>query len=136
MRKIGTSENQHKAGSAVNKPASQGIDIDLNRYSNAGGGIPYQPDPSRLSTADKEQMLSTGITLDDTSQRTGTFLQIDNTPIHMSAKQEGIEVLSTSQAIEKYAWLQDYWWKAVAVDTDKYTANVELNQADGYFIRA
>ena len=45
-------------------------------------------------------------------------------------------MLSTSEALEKYDWLQDYWWKAVAVDTDKYTANVELHQADGYFIRA
>ena len=27
-------------------------------------------------------------------------------------------------------------WKAQAVDADKYTANVELNDNDGYFIRA
>jgi Fe-S cluster assembly scaffold protein SufB len=41
-----------------------------------------------------------------------------------------------SQALDKYGWLADYWWQAVAVDTDKYTANVELEQNDGYFIRS
>ena len=44
--------------------------------------------------------------------------------------------MAMSQALGKYDWLSDYWWRAVAVDTDKYTANIELNQSDGYFIRA
>ncbi len=44
--------------------------------------------------------------------------------------------MPTSQALEKYDWMADYWWQAVSVDTDKYTSNVELNQHDGYFIRA
>jgi Fe-S cluster assembly scaffold protein SufB len=43
--------------------------------------------------------------------------------------------MAVSQALEKYDWMADYWWQAVAVDTDKYTANIELNQHDGYFIR-
>ena len=47
-----------------------------------------------------------------------------------------MEVMAVSQALEKYDWLADYLWKAVAVDSDKYTANVELNENDGYFIRA
>jgi Fe-S cluster assembly scaffold protein SufB len=38
--------------------------------------------------------------------------------------------------MEKYDWMPDYWWNAVAVDQDKYTANIELNQYSGYFIRA
>jgi hypothetical protein len=41
-----------------------------------------------------------------------------------------------NQAVEKYGWLEEYLWKAVAVDTDKYTAHVELGQSNGYFIRA
>ena len=61
---------------------------------------------------------------------------MDNTPVHSSISQEGVEVMAISQALEKYDWLADYWWQAVAVDTDKYTANIELNQNDGYFIRA
>jgi uncharacterized protein len=79
--------------------------------------------------------LSAGIMLDDPAQRTGTFIQIDNTPIHSSVKQDGVEVMPVSEAMKKYDWLGDYYWKAVPVDTDKYTASVELGQNDGYFIR-
>jgi uncharacterized protein len=136
MRKIRIPENnREKAKTVINKPAAAGEDIDLNLYDNPEKDLPYQDDPSQLSSQDKAQILSAGVMLDDPGQRSGTFLQMDNTPIHFSTKQDGIEVMATSQALEKYDWLQDYWWKAVAVDTDKYTANVELSQADGYFIR-
>jgi hypothetical protein len=74
--------------------------------------------------------------LDDPTQRAGTYLQMDNTPIHHSIRQEGVEVMAVSEALKKYDWMTDYYWKAVAVDTDKYTANTELNRGDGYFIRA
>ena len=33
-------------------------------------------------------------------------------------------------------WIKDYYWKLVAVDTDKYTAAAELGLHDGYVIRA
>jgi Fe-S cluster assembly scaffold protein SufB len=124
-----------KALSAANKNAALGADIDLNNYKIPAPDKPDNIDPSRLSLKDKEKMLSTGVMLDAPRQRMGTFIQIDNTPVHYSAKQDGVEVLAISQAKEKYDWFGDYWWKAVAVDTDKYTAHVELNKSNGYFIR-
>jgi Fe-S cluster assembly scaffold protein SufB len=125
-----------KAKAAIAKPAVLGEDIDLSRYTGSGEERPYQSDPSQLPVRDKNRMLEAGIILDDVSQRAGTFIQMDNAPVHSSIKQEGIEVMPTSEALEKYDWLADYWWQAVAVDADKYTANVELSQHDGYFIRA
>jgi uncharacterized protein len=137
MRKVNSQEKtREKARAVINKPAAAGEDIDLNQYITPEKDLPYQSDPSQLSGLDKAQMLSAGVMLDDPSQRSGTFLQMDNTPVHFSAKQDGVEVMATSQALQKYDWLQEYWWKAVDVDTDKYTASVELNQGDGYFIRA
>jgi len=44
--------------------------------------------------------------------------------------------MSTEEAIRKYDWLSDYWWQAVQVDTDKYTAAAQLYQTHGYFIRS
>jgi Fe-S cluster assembly scaffold protein SufB len=44
--------------------------------------------------------------------------------------------MPVSQAMERFDKFADYWWKAVPVDQDKYTANVELNRNNGYFIRA
>ncbi|MBA7630402.1 hypothetical protein ES703_37924 [subsurface metagenome] len=125
-----------RAKAAAAKPAALGDDIDLSVYAGSAEEQPYQTDPSKLPAKAKEQMLGAGVILDDVSQRSGTFIQMDNTPVHSSAKQEGVEVMATSQALEKYDWMADYWWQAVAVDTDKYTANIELNQSDGYFIRA
>jgi len=127
--------DKDKAKAAAAKPAALGEDVDLSQYTGSADEQPYQDDPSQLPDKDREQMLEAGIILDDASQRAGTFIQINNTPIHSSVRQEGIEVMATSQALEKYDWLADYWWQAVAVDTDKYTANVELNQHNGYFIR-
>jgi len=132
-----TSSGTHKdrAEAASAKPAALGEDIDLGTYVNSAEELPYQADPSKLPAKAKEQMLRAGVTSDDVSQRAGTFIQMDNAPVHSSVKEEGVEVMAVSQALEKYDWLSDYWWQAVAVDTDKYTANVELNQHSGYFIR-
>jgi len=129
----GTHKDRAKAASA--KPAALGEDIDLGTYVNSAEELPYQADPSKLPAKAKEQMLRAGVTSDDVSQRAGTFIQMDNAPVHSSVVEEGVEVMAVSQALEKYDWLSDYWWQAVAVDTDKYTANVELNQHSGYFIR-
>jgi len=125
-----------KAKEASSKPAVFGRDIDLSSYENSADEQPYQADPSKLPAEAKERMLEVGVVLDGTNQRSGTFIQMDNTPVHSSTRQEGIEVMATSEALEKYDWLSDYWWRAVAVDSDKYTANVELSQHNGYFIRA
>jgi len=127
---------KEKAKQAAAKPAAHGEDIDLSNYTSSTEELPYQADPSQLPTQDKRQMLEAGVMLDDVSQRAGTYLQMDNTAVHSSKRQEGIEVMATRQALKKYDWLSDYWWNAVPVDTDKYTANVELEQYNGYFIRA
>jgi hypothetical protein len=137
MREIRSAKSHRdKAKAALAKPAAFGKDIDLSGYTSSSTEQPYQTDPSELSTVAKKKMLDVGVVLDDTSQRSGTFIQMDNTPVHSSIRQDGIEVMATSQALEKYDWLSDYWWQAVVVDTDKYTASVELNQHDGYFIRS
>jgi len=137
MREIKSSKTcKDRAKATAAKPAALGEDIDLSTYVSSAEEQPYQADPSKLPAKAKEQMLEAGVILDDMSQRSGTFIQVDNAPVHFSSRQEGIEVMAMSQALENYDWLSDYWWQAVAVDTDKYTANIELSQHNGYFIRA
>ena len=133
---VSSEKHKDKARAAAAKQAAFGEDIDLGAYVSSTEEQPYQADPSKLPAGAKERMLEAGIILDDPGQRAGTFIQMDNAPVHSSVRQEGVEVMSVSQALEKYDWLSDYWWQAVAVDTDKYTANIELNQHNGYFIRA
>jgi Fe-S cluster assembly scaffold protein SufB len=133
IRSAKTYKDRAKAAAA--KPAALGDDIDLSTYVTSTEEQPYRADPSELPAPAKQQMMEAGVILDDTSQRSGTFVQMDNAPVHSSSRQEGVEVMAVSQALERYDWLSDYWWQAVAVDTDKYTANIELSQNDGYFIR-
>jgi len=132
-----TSSDTHKnkARAAVAKPAAFGEDIDFDIYVSPVKEQPSEVEPSKLPARDKARMLEAGVVVDNRSQRAGTFIQMNNAAIHSSVRQEGVEVMAVSQALEKYDWLSDYWWKAVAVDTDKFTANVELNQHNGYFVR-
>jgi len=127
---------REKARAAAAKPAAMGEDVDLTAFTREAETHRYQEDPAGLPAATRSKMLEAGIILDSPEQRTGTYIQIDNTPIHHSVRQEGVEVMAMSEAMKRYDWLGDYYWKAVAVDTDKYTASVELGINDGYFIHA
>jgi len=129
---VSSEKHKDKARAAAAKPAAFGEDIDMGAYVSSVEEQPSQVDPSKLPAKTKKRMLEAGVILDDPGQRAGTFIQIDNAPVHSSVRQGGVEVMAVSQALEKYDWLSDYWWQAVAVDTDKYTANIELNQHNGY----
>jgi hypothetical protein len=125
-----------RAKAAADKPAAAGEDVDLKQFIGGGEKEKYQSDPTALPAEEKAKMLEVGVMLDNPSQRSGTYIQANETPVHFSAREEGVEVMAVSEALKKYDWLQDYMWKAVAIDTDKYTANVELGEWDGYFMRA
>ena len=118
------------------KPAPLGSDIDIERYSEEAGEHCYQSDPSLLPEIEKEQMLSAGVMLDDLTQRSGTFIQKDQSPVHYSSQQDGVEVMSIAQALQTHAWLKSYLWRAVKADADKFTIHLDSNLSDGYFIRS
>ena len=133
---VRSNKNQELAEKALEKKPALGEDIDLSKYSSTAEEHSYQEKPSELPTEDKAQLLKVGVILDDASQRSGTFVQMDRSVVHSSASGDGVEVLAITKALEKYDWLQDYWWRAVSVDQDKFTAHTELDLQNGYFIRA
>jgi Fe-S cluster assembly scaffold protein SufB len=135
----GLASNKKKrelAEKAIDKKAALGEDIDIAAYSAKAVEHAYQKEPSSLASKDKERMSDVGVTLDDLSQRGGTFVQMDHSVVHSSSGQEGLEVMSITEALKAYGWLEDYWWRAVSVDADKFTAHAELNLDNGYFIRS
>jgi Fe-S cluster assembly protein SufB len=69
------------------------------------------------------------------AERSGSFLQVDHSVLCSKVMQEGVEIMSTTDALEKYSWLSDYWWHAVAPDKDVYTQQVDRKQTHGYFLR-
>ena len=124
------------AEKAIDKKAALGEDIDIGAYSAGAVEHSYQKEPSNLTSEDKGRMVEVGVTLDDLSQRGGTFIQMDHSVVHSSSSHEGLEVMSITEALKAYGWLEDYWWRAVSVDADKFTAHAELNLDNGYFIRS
>jgi Fe-S cluster assembly scaffold protein SufB len=136
MSKVKTNDALELAKKAADKKATLGPDIDLQSYTVKADKHQYLKDPSKLPAADKANMLKAGVMVDDLGGRSGTYIQKDMTPVHFSTSQDGVEVMSLSQALKTHNWLQDYMWKAVKVDADKYTAQLELHGSDGYFIRS
>jgi len=126
---------KEKAKNAKKKPAAIGPDIDLNEYSLQVDDHGEIQELTELTDEVSERAITVGIDAEETC-RSGSFFQMDHSVILAATNQSGLEVMSTTEALKKYEWLKDYWWKAVEVDADKYTAQAELQQHHGYFLRA
>ena len=128
-------EIRERARAAAEKPAAYGSDLDLCAYSGEAPECTYAETLEELEDLDAEELARSGVEKSG-KERSGSFVQIDRTVVHRKALEKGLEVLSTREALEEYDWAWDYYWKAVAVDSDKYTADVELHPWEGYFMRA
>jgi uncharacterized protein len=126
---------RERAKKAQNKLSAIGPDIDLNTYSALVKEHGKVQKLKELSDEVKEKSISVGIDAEEAC-RSGSFFQMDHSVIFSSTCQSGLEVMSSTEALEKYDRLSNYWWKAVKVDADKYTAAAELHQNHGYFLRA
>lgn len=136
ISKIYLSDVKVRAEKAKGKKAVFGPDIDLSRYTQhiERGRIESL---ENLSQQAKEAAIMTGINIKE-ELRSGSYMQIDQSVVYESLNKayEGkLEIMSTTDALIRYDWLEDYYWKAVPVDQDKYTAQAALNMTHGYFIR-
>ncbi len=124
-----------RAKEAKNKPSALGRDIDIEAYRAEGRSPGAMDDLSELEGAQRDALEDVGIDVEDTTERTsGSFLQVDHENCLARATDPNVEVLDIRSALEKYDWLDDYWWRAVKIDTDKYTAHSELALGGGYFV--
>ena len=124
-----------QAAQAKDKKAAFGTDIDLLKYQLLSDDKSDPLDLEGLTHEDRGKIIQSGVDLDE-QNRAGTFLQADHRIVHCAVKQPGLEVLPMAQALEAHPWLEEFYWKAVPVDADKYTAQAELHFQNGYFIRA
>lgn len=123
-----------KARAARSKKAAYGTDVDLESYESEARPQEAVSDAEDLPGVVKKAALDVGVKLD--AEASGEFVQMDQTPVVAKSLYEGVEIMDIASALEKYDFLQDYWWKLVAPDADKYTADVAAAPAAGYFIRA
>jgi Fe-S cluster assembly scaffold protein SufB len=129
------SDLKKKVEAAVEKKAAFGEDIDLNKFENASHDLPRVDSLEDLDRDTQDTLLHAGIVANGEG-RSGSFLLMDDSVVHNAPGRQGVEVMPVSEAVKKYAWMKDYYWKAVAPDADKFTARTFLEEADGYFIRA
>ena len=126
-------EIEEKALKAVDKKALYGPDIDISKYTqHIERG--KKECLEGLSRQAQEAAIVTGINLKE-EQRAGSYMQIDQSVVYesLSKSYEGrLEIMSTTDALNKYDWMEDYYWKAVPVDQDKYTAQAALHMTHGF----
>lgn len=130
-----------KAEKAKDKKALYGEDIDLEKFILEEAGD--HENVNRANEVPKkvqETLLKVGVDPDE-KDRSGTFIQMDQSGVCTSCDSESVEIMGMNIALDKYNWLKDYMWKAVAVDSDKYTAQTALREKEeggsgGYFIRS
>jgi Fe-S cluster assembly scaffold protein SufB len=131
-------EIRRLAEAAVGKPATFGPDLDLTSFDVAADAQSVESLES-LEKQTKEAALGIGF---DTTEagRSGSYFQMDRSPIYRKVEQmfdNKLEIMSTEEALALYPELmyEKYYWRNVAPDKDKYTAQVALTRTEGYFIR-
>ncbi len=138
MAKTSNEQLKERARRAITKKAKYGVDVDLNAFKLPETNV-HDPvaNPSELSSRDEITLLRKAGFSDNDNRTSGSYLQYDFDTICSKSKDPGVEVLPIDEAWEIYGdWLNDYWWKNVSIDTDKFTSQTELHMTRGYFIRA
>ncbi|MEM1515061.1 MAG: SufD family Fe-S cluster assembly protein [Candidatus Bathyarchaeia archaeon] len=128
--------SKDRALRAINKPSEYGPDLDISQYFR-GAKDWKQCMLFSLPKDVLERASSVGVIADD-KERAATYFQIDHSVVFKAVREifeNKIEVMSIKEALARYDWLKEYWWRTVEVDKDKYTALAELALDQGYFIR-
>ncbi|HIH26706.1 MAG TPA: SufD family Fe-S cluster assembly protein [Methanoregulaceae archaeon] len=73
-----------------------------------------------LSGTERDRLAQTGLEV-EMKNRSGSFFQVDQEIRQAASLEKGIEVLAIGDALKRYEWLNDYYWKLVPRDKDQYT---------------
>ncbi len=125
----------HMRERKTKKKISQIRKIEIKSYKSKAKSLPYLEDLKKVSSDQRKNMLSAGV---DPSQkaRSGTYIQMDHSVVHAQSLYPGLEVMSTTVALKRYEWLDNYFWKVVALDADEFTRQAQIQPHHGYFLRA
>jgi len=120
--------------SKTKEKGSKRPEINIDSYNSRIKEKGYPVDPGKLSADQKRNMLAAGV---DPSgkNRCGTYLQMDHDVVHSSSLYPGIEVMSITDALDKHEWLDNYVWKLVPYNQDKFTREAQKRPHHGYFVR-
>jgi len=120
----------------VKRVDDSSISLDISKYSREPSEWQFCP-LSSLPRDVLERSFEVGVVSQEDS-RAATYFQIDHSVVSKTIQslfQGQVEVMSTKEAIKKYDWFKDYWWKLVKKDTDRFTLLADSMWDHGYFIR-
>ncbi|MBR1973086.1 MAG: SufD family Fe-S cluster assembly protein, partial [Candidatus Methanomethylophilaceae archaeon] len=104
---------------ALDRAGAYGPDVDLSQFNVGESDLEQIEDLQKVDADTKDLMVNVGVVSDENG-RDGSIVFINNSMSHCSNKTEdGVELLSTKEAVAKYDWLKDYFWKAVEPEKDK-----------------
>ena len=109
-------------------------EVDIESFEPEGGEHDPISGLDELSEYEKE-LLAAGIDPQE-RERSGSFLQQDHSVVLARSLLPGLEVMGTDDALRRYPWLEDYSWKLIPRDRDRFTREVAERPTHGYFIRA
>lgn len=125
----------HMRRRKVKKQIPPNKEIDIKSYKSRTKPRPYLKDLGKLSPGQRRAMLAAGVDPSEKA-RSGTYLQMDHSVVQAKNLYPGLEVMSTTEALKRYEWLDNYFWKVLAVDTDEFTRQAQIQPHQGYFLRA
>lgn len=119
------------------KPAKYGIDIPLEHYQREGTRFKRIESLKKLDKSTKERIESVGERVDE-QYRSASHLQQDNAATYSNIIKgllpEGVIVMDTDEAIKKFSWLKDYYFKIMPKNLNKYTTFVNAYSRGGIFV--
>jgi len=109
--------------------------VDIGSFKRRTKKTAYVRDLGKLKPDHKKNMAAAGMDFSGKS-RSGTFIQTNSSVIHSKSLYPGLEVMSTTDAMKKHQWVDNYFWKVVSPTADDYTKEAEKVSRHGYFLRA
>lgn len=120
-----------RAKRALNKPSPYGPDLDLSQFMS----FKLLEEKIKLENLDEKiikKAEEVGFSYDQ-SNRSGSYFQLNNSPIYAKSRTKGLEIYSLEDAL-KMEEVKEKIWKAIPIDSDKFTAFASLVEKAGYVI--
>jgi Fe-S cluster assembly scaffold protein SufB len=112
------------------------LKLNLSEYSRHAK--PWSPCPlSNLASEITSSSLRVGVRPDE-KNRSGTYFQLDHSPVFQTIKKsfEGkLEISNAKEALQQHNWVKEYFWRLIDRGADEFTKQAESNWDDGYFVR-
>lgn len=114
---------------------SEPLPVDFSKFKDNEEGKRTISSVDELGQDEVETLKSVGVRFDDNSE-SGKFLMYESSAVTLPSKYKGVEIMPLRDALKIYPEIrQEYYFKAVDKNEDKFTKTAYEKGPNGYFIR-